>query len=614
MGLFFKKEKKKKEFKPKKVLTENVSKELVEMAKEYEIPISSLDFNLISYKNYVKFPGEDFVEADKQSLEKFMIEDILVNEEAEIKQVYEIEIKKYKPEPDFELIGQMKVNELYTYAEFIVSKNSLIKTNDVFERVKYELNKKKIRNSLLINFFDLMDEDIKKLQSIFLIDKKLNKDFTIKLCKGLEPIKSKKGEIIYHFKKNNDEKELIFPVKIGDILIEIILPKPGRNGRDCRGKIIIEEKIGKFHIPDIMFDKSTIVKKVEDDRVIFIAKKDGYITKEDGKLIIKDQMEVKQINLKTGNVKGADESDVKLDVKENDVLKEAIMDNMVVETTELNVKGNVGNKVKIKTKKLIIEGQTHKNSTIITQEGEINIHKGDIKAKKLKIKRLEGGRVKADEVEIDTSMGGVVYAKKIKINKMMAHNKFFASEKIIICDERGEENLIAISPKMVLKEIDTEKLKKRLTEIQQFINIKSREFNKLKEIYLSIKNVMNEYKKEYIENKKTGKKTSPLILKKLKEFKDLSDKIDFIKREINILKNEKENILDTIEYLQSGIFNAKILSATPWKAFNRIVFELIEPPIKVVYDTNGSEGKCGFKLKDEKFKIVKIKVDNDICD
>ena len=614
MGLFFKKEKKKKEFKPKKVLTENVSKELVEMAKEYEIPISSLDFELISYKNYVKFPGEDFVEADKQSLEKFMIEDVLVNEEAEIKQVYEIEIKKYKPEPDFELIGQMKVNELYTYAEFIVSKNSLIKTNDVFERVKYELNKKKIRNSLLINFFDLMDEDIKKLQSIFLIDKKLNKDFTIKLCKGLEPIKSKKGEIIYHFKKNNDEKELIFPVKIGDILIEIILPKPGRNGRDCRGKIIIEEKIGKFHIPDIMFDKSTIVKKVEDDRVIFIAKKDGYITKEDGKLIIKDQMEVKQINLKTGNVKGADESDVKLDVKESDVLKEAIMDNMVVETTELNVKGNVGNKVKIKTKKLIIEGQTHKNSTIITQEGEINIHKGDIKAKKLKIKRLEGGSVKADEVEIDTSMGGVVYAKKIKINKMMAHNKFFASEKIIICDERGEENLIAISPKMVLKEIDVDKLKKRLMEIEQFTNIKTKEFKKLKKIYLSVKNVMNEYKKEYIENKKTGKKTSPLILKKLKEFKDLSDKIDYIKREINILKKEKENILDTIEYLQSGIFNAKILSATPWKAFNRIVFELIEPPIKVVYDTNGSEGKCGFKLKDEKFKIVKIKVDNDICD
>ena len=104
-------------------------------------------------------------------------------------------------------------------------------------------------------------------------------------------------------------------------------------------------------------------------------------------------------------------------------------------------------------------------------------------------------------------------------------------------------------------------------------------------------------------------------MKKLKEFKDLSDKIDSIKREINILKNEKENILNTIEYLQSGIFNAKILSATPWKAFNRIVFELIEPPVKVVYDTKGDEGKCGFKLKDgENLKIVKIKVKDDICD
>ena len=615
MGLFFKKEKKKKEFKPKTVLTENVSKELVKTAKEYEVPISSLDFDLISYKTYVKFPGEDFVEANRETLEKFMIPENLINEESEIKQVYEIEIKKYKPEPDFELIGQMKVNELYTYAEFIVSKNSLIKTNDVFERVKYELNKKKIRNSLLINFFDLMDEDIKKLQSIILIDEKLNDDFKIRLCKGLDPVKSVKGEIIYHFKKNKDEKRLIFPVKSGDVVIEIILPKPGRNGRDCRGKIIKAEELGEFKIPDILYDENTIEKKADDEKIIFIAKKDGYITKEDGKFIIKDQMEVKQINLKTGNVKGADESDVKLDVKENDVLKEAIMDNMVVETTELNVKGNVGNKAKIKTKKLIIEGQTHKNSKIITQEGEINVHKGDIKAKKLKIKRLEGGRVKADEVEIDLSMGGVVYAKKIKINKMMAHNKFFASEEIIICNEKGEENLLAISPKMVLNEIDIDKLKKRLTEIQQFMNIKSREFNKLKEIYLSVKNVMNEYKKEYIENKKTGKKTSPLILKKLKEFKDLSDKIDSIKREINILKNEKENILDTIEYLQSGIFNAKILSATPWKAFNRIVFELIEPPVKVVYDTKGDEGKCGFKLKDEdNLKIVKIKVKDDICD
>ena len=45
------------------------------------------------------------------------------------------------------------------------------------------------------------------------------------------------------------------------------------------------------------------------------------------------------------------------------------------------------------------------------------------------------------------------------------------------------------------------------------------------------------------------------------------------------------------------------------------MFELIEPPVKFVYDTKEEDGKCGFKLKSEdELKIIKIKVKNDICD
>ena len=613
MGIFFKKEKKK-EFEPKILLTEHVNEELLKVAKEYDLPISALDFRLLSYKTYVKFPGEDFIEADKEILDKFLIKENLINEEAEIKQIYEIEIIKYKPDLKFELLGDIKINDLFTYAEYIVSKDSIIKVNNIYETLKNELNKKKIRNSLLINIFDLMDEDIKKLQSLLLIEEKLNNDFKIRLCKGIEPVPSIRGKVIYHFKKTQNEKRLIFPVKKDDVVIEIILPKEGINGRDCKGKIIKVEKITNFAIPEILFDEKTIEKKVTDEKVMFIAKKDGYITREDGKFIIKDEMEIRQINLKTGNVKDADKTDVKLHVKEKDVLKEAIMDNMIVETTELYVRGNVGNKAKIKSKKLKIEGQTHKNSKIITDEGFINVHKGEVKAKKLKINRLEGGRVKADEVEIDVALGGIVYAKKIKINNMLSHNKFFASEKIIICKQKGEENLLAISPKRVLKDIDPESLEKKLKEITQYINLKTKEYNKLKELYLSIKDTMNEYKNIYLENKKQNKKTSGVILKKLKEFKELINKLENYKSEIKLLNKERENILSTLEYLQSGIYTAKILSNTPWRPFNRILFELIEPPVKIVYDTKENEGKCGFKLKDEdNLRIVKIKVNDDIC-
>ena len=611
----FKKKVEKKEFQPKVILTENVNKELLKIAKEYDLAISSLDFKLLSYKTYIKFPDTDFLEADKESLEKFMIKENLLNEDSKIKQVYEIEIIKFKPSNNFELLGKMIVNSNYTKAEFIVSKNSVFNINNIYERVKEELNKKKIRNSLLINLFDLMDEDIKNLQNIIFIDEKLNNDFKIRLCEGVEPLKTVNGQIIYYFKNyKSKEKKLIYPVREKENLIEIILPKEGQNGRNCKGEIIKVQKVKEFNVPNIEFDEKTIEKNINDERILFISKKNGYIVKDDGKFIIKDEMEIKQINIRTGNVENADKSDIKLKIKESDVLKEAIADDMRVETTELYVKGNVGNKAKIKAKKLEINGQTHKNSKILTEDAFINVHKGEVKTKKIKINRLEGGIVKAENVEIELALGGIVYAKNIKINKLLSHNKFFASKLIQICEVKGEENLLAISPKRVLKEIDIEAMEKRITEIDQYINVKKREYEKLKKIYLENKNAIEEYKKLYLKNKKNGKKTSPMVVKKLREFKELTNKMDDYKNEILILKKEKEYIKEEIEYLQSGIYKAKIISYSDWRAFNRIMIELIEPPVKFVYDTKEGDEKCGFKLKSEdELRIIKIKVKNDIC-
>ena len=104
-------------------------------------------------------------------------------------------------------------------------------------------------------------------------------------------------------------------------------------------------------------------------------------------------------------------------------------------------------------------------------------------------------------------------------------------------------------------------------------------------------------------------------LKKLKEFKELMDKIESFKTDIISLKKEKENIKNEIEYLQSGIYKAKIISYSEWKPFNRIIFELIQPSMKFIYDTKTEDKKCGFKIKsEEELKIIKIKVKDDICD
>jgi len=435
------------------------------------------------------------------------------------------------------------------------------------------------------------------------------------LCKGIDPIESVEGKVVYHYKKmkKSVKKELIHPIKEGEVIIEIVKPKEGRIGRNCKGKVIPVQKPKEFNIPEILFDETTIEKKEDEEKIVFLAKKSGYVTKEDDKFIIKDKLEIKQINLKTGDVKNADKSKVKLEVKESDALKEAIADDMVVETKELIVRGNVGNKAKIKAQTLKIEGQTHQNSIIKADSAKINKHKGKLEAKNIYIKTLEGGKVKGKSVKIKYAIGGEVIAHDVIIENLLSHTKIYALNSITIKNIKGEENLLSIAPKVVLESENIEEMLKEVQNLEQNINILKKELNSKKVNLDKNKAAYEELKNIYMTNKQKGQKTSPTILMKLKQYKLLHDNYVKLQEKLKKTKKEKEELLEIIDNLQNAVYNAKIISLSPWKAYNRIEFDFLEPPISLKYDTKGDEGVCGFKLKDlgDTFKIIKIKVNND---
>ena len=622
MGLFdfFKKEKKeeKKVNLPIIVTTEDVSKTLFDVSRKYNIPISLLDFDVLDCKTYIKMGDCDFVELDEETKKIVEKEEFLVNEENEIKQVYEIKIKKAKINDNLELIGDMQVNENFTLANYLLKPESLIIYNPKLkDQLKIELNKKKLRNSLLIDLLDFdMEEDIEKIVAKVRVLGGLEKEEIIRLCKGIEPIPNIEGKVIYHYKNKKEDsfkKELIHPVKEGDILIEIIRSKQGRNGRDCRGKIIKVPKLKEFKIPEIDFDPKVIIKEEDENKIIYKALKNGYVYK-DGMLTIKDEIEVKQINLKTGNVKDAKDTNIKLEVKESDVLKEAIGDNMVVETTFLKVNGNVGNSAKINSEEVIIQGQTHQKAFIEANKAFINIHKGRLEAKEVEINRLENGFVKAKKVKINQVIGGEVIAEEIEIDILSSHAKIYGLKEIKIRKVKGSENYLAISPLKVLgEENNVGKIEKKIEELKQLTNLKSKEYNKIKKILLNNKKSVEELKKIYMLNKQKGITTSYEIIKKIKEYNKIKEKALKLQKEIESLENEINVLKETLNNLQNAVFNSKIVSFSPWKEFNRIEFNLIEPPVKLNYDTKGKEGICGFKLKDfgDSFKIVKIKVEDD---
>jgi hypothetical protein len=615
---FFKKDNKenKKEIDalPLVLRVENINDALLNISKKYNIPLSSLDFEILEVKTYIKTEDDpEFVEVDEESKIFLANEDFLRNEKNEIKQVYEIEIKRYEIN-DFELIGEVKINKKFTKAKFILSPKSLIiDNNSLFNKFKNELNKKKIKSGLLINLFDeKMDESIEKIIAKLRVLGSIENKEEILLCKGIDEIPTIQGKIIYHYKKNETsiKKELIYPVKKGDVLIEIIKPKKGKNGRNCKGKIILAENIKEFEIPKIGYDDKTIKKEENKEKIVFFALKNGYLYKDDTKYIIKDEIEIKQINIKTGNVEGAEESDIKIDVKESDALKEAIGDNVIVETTTLIVRGNVGNSARVKVKNLEIMGQTHKKSRIYTKKGNINIHKGYIEGDEIKITRIEGGIVKANKVKISQAIGGRIYAKKVEIEILGSHLTCYALEEIKINKLKGSENKLIIAPAKILGENDISKLQKQLDELKRNLEIKIENYNKKIKILKENKNSVDNLKKLYLENKSKGIKTSPTIIKKIKEFNLFKEKTFEIKGKIEEIKKEIKELEESIDKFQNALFLAKIISLSPWTPFNRIEFDLVEPPVKLTYDTKGNEGVCGFKLKDfgDSYKIVKIKI------
>jgi len=618
---FLKKEEKteKKVNLPVVMRTENVNEALLNISATNNIPLSSLDFDIIDFTTYIKAgKNSEFVELDEQSKDLVHMEDFLINEENEIKQVYEIEIKKAEFSDDFELIGEVKVNKYITHAVYILKPESLIVYRPGLEkRLKTELNKKKLRNSMLIDLFDdKMNQDIEKVVAKIRVLGQLENAEEIELCKCIDPVENIEGKVIYHYLKNkeNMNNELIFPVKEGDLLIEIIKPKQGRNGRDCRGKIIPVPKIREFKMPSISVNPEEITVEEDDERIVYIAKKSGYIYKEKDSYSIKDKMEVSQINLQTGNVSGAKDANVKLDVKESDALKEAIADNMIVETTVLIVRGNVGKSAKINAQELTIEGQTHQKAKIYADKAFVNVHKGYLEGKDIEINRLESGIVKGKKVKIKQAIGGKVIAEEVEFEIMGSHVEVYALKQIKIKKLKGSENKLIISPLEVLGlNADADKLEKMIEEVKRNIEIKTKEYNKRKEVLIKNKPTIESLMQKYKENKKKGIRTSPSVIKKIKEYNEFKDKTLELKNEIKLLQKDLQELHETLQNFQTAIFNAKILSFSPWTPFNRIEFDMIEPPVKLKYDTKGNEGKCGFKLKDfgDTYKIVKIKVDDD---
>jgi hypothetical protein len=621
---------KQKIIRPIVIKTDNVSKELMNIASSNKVDLAVLDFNILEMQTLVckksSSNNELFNEITSAELRELRNSDLLLNPDFEIKQSCEIEVftKKIRPAYD-ELSFSIGVNATMCKVFLTFKQGSRVPFVETFSEDFLELvNKKKIRANILVGLFDeMMDDVVSQLNARMTVDNglKFDKNEIHIVAQGIEPEPTVDDSLQLHFNEKKEhentnkidysKRNYVISVVKDELLIEYIKPKKGSSGRNCRGEFLTAREPVALDEPTFkVSDKIAIIDTPQS--IQYKAIVNGYIVFENDTYDIRDELDLNEISFKsTGSIETKLDADISLKVTENDVFKDAVGMGMDVEVSEIEIDGNVGPNAKVCAKKAVINGQTHKTSSVHADELSINVHKGEAHGKKVHITRLEQGSVVANSVEIAQAIGGNISAREVSIDLLGSHVNITASQTIEIKKMQGSENRFIIDPLAVeLVDEDMSEKEQEIAIIDERLKVLTREIEKYKTVLRMNESSFLEVKKKLIHYKKNNIAMPEAFIKSFKQYQKLQQHLVELKNEEDDKKANREKINIAIHAIQNNIYSARVINRDAWVGYNEIRFKLIDPPMDVVYSPReGSLDKIFalVKTEDDEYIIKAVK-------
>ena len=590
---------------PTQIQTSTPYISLKELSKQPSVPVEFIDFNILDILTYYKNKDhEEPVFVPEENLDFFDDNAFYLDETLEIEQVYDVEFfdVRLNAVPKLPKI-EIGVNSTVTK---VVAKVKATKDceyeqhyeDKLFEYIAKQLMKAQILIGIRIG---KLKDELKQIASVVHVKGELDKDYMLNITQGINPKKATDAKILYYYKDKLDaikeedkvdyaDRGFVFGVAQDEVIMEEKKSHEGQNGRDARGKLLAVEKPKEDTGKEIIISEN--IERVEnDDSIIYIAKKSGYVVEKNGSFDIEERIEINEANFKTtGSIQAGTDTNVTLVVRETDTIKDAIGTGIIVEADEIEVKGNVGANAMVKANEVIIGGQTHQKAKIYAKNAKISIHIGKVEAENVEIDRLEGGNVVAKRVKINSVVGGSITAQNIQINTLGSNCTITASHLIDVRYLRGTDNKFII---------DTSKMPESAEATQEQLNkieyTKAELASLLKNIETK-KNVINENKdsiytiKAKVEELSKAKVIPPVtFMKKLKEYQGLVNEYNTL---LKIFKDKKEllaTLKDELEIMQNGIFSAKVINRGNWVELNEIRFVIVDPPQNVTYISKQNE-------------------------
>lgn len=432
-------------------LSTNVMSDLQEIANSRRIPLDDLDFDLLSYTTHYKGTiDEEWQSLDGDDLLAKTTESEIRSAIFLIRQEYQLRFRPFKPHPYLDLRFSIASDKYKTKVVAIIDPTSTIPLKKgIQEWIKNTIINKQLRHGLLIGLYDQnLDKEINRFLLKIQKEGAIKTPYRLPIGEFFPAITPTNDSIILHFKQNKESKSFIDGVEPGELILEYLFPKHGRNGRGCDGSYIEVPDPTIRYASYIVIDEETIYTEEDSDSIRFFAKVSGFVERKKGAFTISQELKLDTANFKkTGSIETGIDKNISLKVKRNIASEDSIGVGVNIDVQKLDVSGTVGGNAKIQACEVNIGAQTHRDSQInVTEIATIHLHRGNLKAKEANIVILETGKVEADIVRVNKMVGGEIIAREVHIDVLYSNARINALESITIGLIEGEGNNLIINP------------------------------------------------------------------------------------------------------------------------------------------------------------------------
>lgn len=448
---------------------DNIKAILQSFATEFSINPLLLDYNLVGYQSFILKDSGEEVAIDNSEINSY------IETNNTIIQKYEVEI--FRRESSFyPILIQVQTNDNALELRANIYTNRIPQLGKLEDIIYQTIINICAYRGIIINLsWQGIERKITEIAERLRSNDAKPEFYTIDICRLKEPMiesvavrllisKNQKNAILSH-----DSLLLsggFFSVKKGEVLLSYKKPRYTAPWRNIYGNLY---GVGLSY-PIGIEAGDGIALAQRDDKILYVANEDGYVSVVNGVMMISQSIIVDNINAK--NIQNIKEQGIKSLVVRNDaLLKDVIPSGFNLNVDDLKIVGNIG-AVEIESKNLFINGQVHIKSHLKTKSAQILHLKGRLQAEEAEIRHCENAEIECEDLSINYLNGSKIYFSTARISHIQSNNLLFVQKSLFIKNMIGENNEFIMYPCLYgASKANLEKIYDKLFYIKKLHNL-----------------------------------------------------------------------------------------------------------------------------------------------